>query len=108
MRSWLIRIHEAASHQNFQGTFIVSASGAMSSARIAHYCEGANQFERIDSLDERMGATAMELQGINQELIDVTLDIQAMTKQKEQMEAEFTKPGGITYSDELKGEVERD
>jgi sigma-E factor negative regulatory protein RseB len=51
VRSWLMRIHEAASHQNFQGTFIVSAGGSVSSARIAHYCEGNNQFERIDSLD---------------------------------------------------------
>ena len=51
VRSWLMRIHEAASHQNFQGTFIVSAGGSVSSARIAHYCEGSNQFERIDSLD---------------------------------------------------------
>jgi sigma-E factor negative regulatory protein RseB len=51
VRDWLMRIHEAASHRNFQGTFIVSAGGAVSSARIAHYCEGPNQFERIDSLD---------------------------------------------------------
>ena len=51
VRSWLMRIHEAASRRNFQGTFIVSAGGAVSSARIAHYCEGPNQFERIDSLD---------------------------------------------------------
>lgn len=51
VRSWLMRIHEAASRRNFQGTFIVSAGGAVSSARIAHYCEGTHQFERIDSLD---------------------------------------------------------
>ena len=51
VRSWLMRIHEAASRRNFQGTFIVSAGGAVSSARIAHFCEGSNQFERIDSLD---------------------------------------------------------
>jgi sigma-E factor negative regulatory protein RseB len=51
VHAWLLRIHEAASRRNFQGTFIVSAGGAVSSARIAHYCEGANQFERIDSLD---------------------------------------------------------
>lgn len=51
VRSWLMRIHEAASHRNFQGTFVVSAAGgAMSSARIVHFCEGANQYERIDSL----------------------------------------------------------
>jgi sigma-E factor negative regulatory protein RseB len=54
VRDWLMRIHEAASHRNFQGTFIVSAGGAVSSARIAHYCEGPNQFERIDSLDGKM------------------------------------------------------
>jgi sigma-E factor negative regulatory protein RseB len=51
VRAWLMRIHEAASRRNFQGTFIVSAGGAVSSARIAHYCEGNNQYERIDSLD---------------------------------------------------------
>ena len=51
VRSWLMRIHEAASLRNFQGTFIVSAGGAVSSARIAHFCDGRNQFERIDSLD---------------------------------------------------------
>jgi sigma-E factor negative regulatory protein RseB len=51
VRSWLMRIHDAASHRNFQGTYILSAGGAVSSARIAHYCEGDNQFERIDSLD---------------------------------------------------------
>ncbi|HEV7913007.1 MAG TPA: MucB/RseB C-terminal domain-containing protein [Albitalea sp.] len=51
VRAWLMRIHDAASHRNFQGTFIVSAGGAVSSARIAHFCEGPNQFERIDSLD---------------------------------------------------------
>jgi sigma-E factor negative regulatory protein RseB len=51
VRDWLMRIHEAASHRNFQGTFVVSAGGAVSSARIAHYCEGPNQYERIDSLD---------------------------------------------------------
>jgi sigma-E factor negative regulatory protein RseB len=51
VRTWLLRIHEAASRRNFQGTFIVSAGGAVSSARIAHYCDGSGQFERIDSLD---------------------------------------------------------
>jgi len=51
MREWLMRIHEAASRKNFQGTFVVSAGGAVSSARIAHFCQGSDQFERIDSLD---------------------------------------------------------
>jgi sigma-E factor negative regulatory protein RseB len=51
MRAWLMRIHAAASQKNFQGTFVVSGGGSVSSARIAHFCDGANQYERIESLD---------------------------------------------------------
>ena len=52
VRSWLTRIHDAASQRNFQGTLVVSAGGGpVSSARIAHFCEGPNQYERIDTLD---------------------------------------------------------
>lgn len=51
VRAWLTRIHQAASHHNFQGTFVVSGGGSVSSARIVHYCDGKNQFERIESLD---------------------------------------------------------
>jgi sigma-E factor negative regulatory protein RseB len=51
VRAWLMRIHEAASQRNFHGTFVVTGGGSVSSARIAHYCEGRNQFERIESLD---------------------------------------------------------
>lgn len=51
LRAWLTRIHDAASHRNFQGTFVVSAGGAVSSSRIAHFCVGKSQFERIESLD---------------------------------------------------------
>ena len=51
VRAWLMRIHEAAGHRNFQGTFVVSGGGAVSSSRIAHFCEGNNQYERIESLD---------------------------------------------------------
>lgn len=53
VRAWLLRIHEAASRRNFQGTFVVSGGGNVESARIAHFCEGPNQFERIESLDGR-------------------------------------------------------
>ena len=51
VRTWLLRIHEAANHHNFQGTFVVGGGGSVSSARIAHYCVGTNQFERSESLD---------------------------------------------------------
>ncbi len=51
VRAWLMRIHKAASSSNYQGTFVVSAGGAISSARISHYCLGADQYENIEALD---------------------------------------------------------
>lgn len=54
VRAWLLRIHSAAQQRNFQGTFVVSAGGQVASSRIAHYCDGRNQFERIESLDGQM------------------------------------------------------
>ena len=53
MRAWLLRIHDAASRQNFQGTFVVSGGGSVASARIVHFSEGHDQYERIESLDGR-------------------------------------------------------
>lgn len=53
VRGWLLRIHDAASHRNFQGTFVVSGGGSVASARIAHFFEGKDQYERIESLDGR-------------------------------------------------------
>jgi sigma-E factor negative regulatory protein RseB len=53
-RAWLIRIHEAASQRNYQGTMVFSAGGAVSSSRIAHYSDGQQQFERIEALDGQM------------------------------------------------------
>lgn len=51
-RHWLARMHEAAAKVNFQGTYVVSsAGGSVASARIAHFCEGRNQFERVEPLD---------------------------------------------------------
>ena len=50
-RQWLLRMHNAATQRNYQGTLVVSAEGAMSSSRIAHYCEGKESFESVDMLD---------------------------------------------------------
>lgn len=50
-RAWIERIHAAAGQKNFQGTFVVSAGGSVTSSRIVHYCDGRSQLERIDSLD---------------------------------------------------------
>lgn len=51
VRGWLARIQDAAGQRNFQGTFVVSGGGAVSSARIAHFYVGTQQYERIESLD---------------------------------------------------------
>lgn len=51
VREWLMRIHNAAGQRNFQGTFVVSSPGSVSSARISHFYEGTDQFERIEPLD---------------------------------------------------------
>lgn len=51
-RAWLMRIHDAASRRNYQGTLVISsAGGAVSSSRVAHFCEGKQQFERVEALD---------------------------------------------------------
>lgn len=53
-RAWLLRIQEAANKRNFVGTVVVSAGGTVASTRIAHYGEGRDQLERIDSLDGQL------------------------------------------------------
>lgn len=48
---WLARMHDASRQRSYVGTFVVSsASGAMSSARIWHACDGTRQVDRIESL----------------------------------------------------------
>ena len=46
-----MRLQEGSRKRAFQGTFVVSsASGAQSSARIWHVCDGEQQLERVDAL----------------------------------------------------------
>lgn len=47
---WLMRVHEASRRRTYVGTFVVSAGGNMSSARIWHVCDGEQQMERVESL----------------------------------------------------------
>jgi sigma-E factor negative regulatory protein RseB len=53
-KAWLVRIHQAASERNYQGTMVFSAGGSVSSSRIAHYRDGAQRLERIEALDGEM------------------------------------------------------
>lgn len=50
-KSWLLRIQDAANRRGYQGTVIVTTGGAVASSRITHFCEGRDQYERIDALD---------------------------------------------------------
>src|SRR5574341_808133 len=54
VRSWLMRMHDAARQNNFQGTFVVSAGGTVTSARIVHFRTAGDQYERIETLDGEM------------------------------------------------------
>jgi sigma-E factor negative regulatory protein RseB len=51
VRSWMSRVQQAATSLNYQGTLVSNAAGVVSSARVAHYCEGKQRYERIDVLD---------------------------------------------------------
>ena len=50
-RAWLLRMRQAASSVNYQGTMVVSAGGAMSSSRVWHYCVGDQRYERLEAQD---------------------------------------------------------
>lgn len=53
-RMWLKRIQDSTYRRSFTGTFVVNSGGAMSSARITHYCDGRSQIERVDALDGQL------------------------------------------------------
>jgi sigma-E factor negative regulatory protein RseB len=48
------RVQDASQRRSFNGTFVISAAGQMSSSHIIHFGDGQNQVERIDSLDGQM------------------------------------------------------
>lgn len=50
VNEWLMRMHSASSRRAYMGTFVVTAGGSMSSARIWHVCDGEQQMERVESL----------------------------------------------------------
>lgn len=55
---WLVRLQQAAQLPAYMGTFVVSsASGALSSSRIWHVCEGDVQLERVEALTGKPRST---------------------------------------------------
>lgn len=47
---WLLHVHEGSRRRAYVGTFVVSVGDYISSARIWHVCDGAQQLERVDTL----------------------------------------------------------
>jgi sigma-E factor negative regulatory protein RseB len=91
--AWLSRIHQAASRNNFQGTFVVSGGGSVSSARISHFCEGAHQYEHIESLDGQSRHVFRHDEAVH------TLWPQTKVAQVEQREVYGTFPALLQISD---------
>jgi sigma-E factor negative regulatory protein RseB len=50
LNAWLMRMHQASTNRSYIGTFVVSAGGNMSSAKIWHVCEGRQQVDRVETL----------------------------------------------------------
>lgn len=51
LNEWLARVQDASRRRTFIGNFVVSSpSGALSSARIWHVCDGQEQIERVEAL----------------------------------------------------------
>lgn len=51
--AWLQRIQQAAATSSYQGTLMFSANGVLSSAKVVHYCDGRQRYERLEVLDGR-------------------------------------------------------
>jgi sigma-E factor negative regulatory protein RseB len=54
---WLLRVNQATQQKSYTGTFVVSTGSTLSSARIWHVCEGAQQVERVEVLSGTPRAT---------------------------------------------------
>lgn len=48
---WLERMRLAARQLSYQGTYVVSAAGALVSSRVLHHCEGPDRYELLEALD---------------------------------------------------------
>lgn len=51
LTQWLMRLQDSPRGRAYVGTFVVNTGNQMSTSRIWHVCDGAQQIERIDALD---------------------------------------------------------
>lgn len=47
---WLKRLHESSRNRSFVGTLVVSVGERLSVAKVWHFCNGVDQYERVQSL----------------------------------------------------------
>lgn len=64
--------------------------------------------ERLESLDERLGATQLQVQRLNDEVVKTQQDLTATASQRNSMMSDLNNPEGSLFSDDIKQEAERD
>ncbi|WP_051236636.1 MucB/RseB C-terminal domain-containing protein [Ottowia thiooxydans] len=93
---WLVRLQQASRVPSYAGTFVVSSSsGALSSARIWHICEGDTQIERVESLTGVPRLTYRRNDSV------VTFFPQARVMQNERRESNGAFPSLLNSSEEF-------
>lgn len=93
---WLVRLQQASRIPSYAGTFVVSSSsGALSSARIWHVCEGETQIERVESLSGLPRLTYRQNESV------VTFFPQAKVVRNERRESSGVFPSLLSSGDEF-------
>ncbi|MBX3383380.1 MAG: polysaccharide biosynthesis tyrosine autokinase [Phycisphaeraceae bacterium] len=64
--------------------------------------------DKLESIDERVNATQVQLQGINAQSLTVRQDLTAARKQLSMMRDELGNPQGFSFADEYREAAERD
>lgn len=70
--------------------------------------ENLINLNKLESVRSAVESAQSELRGVVEELQRVSLSKEGLLSRKLQMEAEYNRPGGINYSEELRGEVDQD
>jgi sigma-E factor negative regulatory protein RseB len=61
---WIQRMNEATRNRTYAGTFVVSSSTGMGSAKVWHACDGAQQIERVEVLSGEPRTTLRHNQNV--------------------------------------------
>jgi capsular exopolysaccharide synthesis family protein len=77
-------------------------------AEVKRKRENLVNLNKLESVRSAVESAQSELRGVTEELQRVSLTKEGLLSRKLQMEAEYNKPGGINYSNELRGEVDQD